>query len=234
MITDDFDTLLEHCQHPYLRVVPWMDFERGFIGPDESIAAIFRLDAERQWLLGLGPYAGALVVEAQSALRGRSRWTLPRADEHLLGEDRSRWDWWVIDRPMSNDIDLSMVLDLGLDHDSQIAEFLKTASPTASSSPGDSEIATWHGVVEAEKLIAVGAAIRWKSGAPVLASIATDPDHRGRGLARAITASLTNYFFTRGEAQVSLGMYAANESARRTYTAVGYRVVEEFTSGTMD
>lgn len=235
----DFADLLRHSPHPYLRVVAKPDFLEGWLGPDESVAAHFRTDAGAPWILLLGQAARVLgdellPISAPRLFTLDSRWTVPRLAEDLLGRERSQWDWWAIDGHPSSDPMAAEVVDLATEHDDEIRELLAVASPTASSPPGDPQICTWHGVRSEGRLVAVGAAIRWKSGAPVLASIATHPEYRGKGLARAVTSSLTRYFRAQGEGRITLGMYAANESARRTYTAVGYRVIQEFTSGSLN
>jgi GNAT superfamily N-acetyltransferase len=228
-VTKDWQRLRQHSLHPYLDVVPAMDFQYGLIGDPGSSLAVFTTDIDRLWVLGLGSNVRPLAQEI--ALDQPSRWTLPRSDEDLLQPDRSQWDWWAIDDDPIWPVNSPVVVDLGVDNDDRIEEFLTVASPTASTSPGSTEVVTWHGVEKDHQLLAVGAAIRWKSGAPVLASIATHPNARGQGLGRAITASLTTYFRNHGAQRITLGMYAANESARRTYLAVGYRVLQEFSSG---
>jgi GNAT superfamily N-acetyltransferase len=231
--TDQFADLLRHCPHPYLRVVDARDFRFALLGANGSLAALFSTSSGTPWLLALGSDSVASARALGADLEQASRWTVPRAAEALLGEERSRWDWWLIDTRPAWPAPAPTVVDLGIDHDEEIARLLAIASPTASTPPGDPEVQTWHGIRARGELIAVGAAIRWSSGAPVLASIATHPDHRGRGHARAVTASLTDWFMDRGEMRVHLGMYAANESARATYTAIGYRVAQKFTSGPM-
>jgi ribosomal protein S18 acetylase RimI-like enzyme len=230
-VTQDWQRLLHHVAHPYLEVVPAVDFQFALLGARKnSCISVFATETEKLWVLGLGPEIGQLAQEI--SLDQPARWTVPRSAEDLLHPDRSQWDWWAIDRDPTWPLTSPPVIDLKRDHDERIRAFLALASPTASTSPGSAEVMTWHGVEEEGQLLAVGAAIRWKSGAPVLASIATHPDSRGKGLAKSITASLTQYFREQGEERITLGMYAANEQARQTYLAVGYRVVQEFSSGT--
>jgi GNAT superfamily N-acetyltransferase len=230
-VTQDWQRLRDHVSHPYLDVVPAADFQFAVLGQTkDSCISVFTTDTEKLWILGLGPEIRQLA--AGLSLDQPARWTVPRSDEELLQSDRSQWDWWAIDREPTWPMTSPPIVDLRKENDERIREFLALASPTASTAPGSAEVVTWHGVEEAGRLVAVGAAIRWKSGAPVLASIATHPESRGRGLAKSITASLTQYFREQGEERITLGMYAANDTARRTYLSVGYRVVQEFSSGT--
>lgn len=231
MFTADFATVLAHTDHPYLRVAPAMDFRWAVLDSEASSASVFDTDSGVPWLLALGDQLDEVTAIAAAQIGSASRWTVPRAHEHLLGAERSQWDWWgrTADTPLPR---LEHEVDrLGTVHHGEITALLALASPTASSAPDDPEVCTWHGIRSNGSLVAVGAGLRWKSGAPNLASIATHPEYRGRGLARSITTSLTRFFFDQGQSQVFLGMYAANDSARRTYTAVGYRVLQEFSSG---
>lgn len=70
-----------------------------------------------------------------------------------------------------------------------------------------------------------------RPGIPHLGSVATRPGWRGRGLARDLCARLTREELDRGAVAVTLGMHAANRSARPVYQSLGYTVGYHWASG---
>ena len=70
-----------------------------------------------------------------------------------------------------------------------------------------------------------------RAGIPHLGSVATHPDWRGRGLSRDLCARLTRDALAGGAPAVTLGMHAANRSARAVYTSLGYTVGQRWASG---
>jgi predicted GNAT family acetyltransferase len=72
------------------------------------------------------------------------------------------------------------------------------------------------------------------TGAPHLASIATAPAHRGRGLAAAVTAWLTRRALEHCTTGCSLARLDSARTAHRLYERLGYRTVQEFTSVTLE
>lgn len=230
---ESFEELLSY-PHPYLQVLAPSEWRWGW-REDDAVAAVFGQTRPFLLVLGETPSAVSRVLHVGAAKFPDARVAIERRFASLLEKenftaDRSEWDWMAIYSAGSVVKPVRQVVDLGKDHDEAIREFLAVASPTASTSPGDEEVITWHGIFANERLVAVGAATRWKSGAAVLASIAVAPDARGQGLATEITASLTDMLFQHGEKRVSLGMYAANSAARRAYEKVGYQLLGEFTS----
>lgn len=220
--------------HPYLDVLPREEWRWGY-QEGSNLAMLYQ--GEKPFLLFLGEDESTIarMLDMSKEVAPSARIAIERRFESLLDlanldPERSRWDWMgIFEEPQ---IAATDVVDLGKDHDEQIAEFLKEASPTASTQPGGDEVVTWHGLQDEHGLLAVGAAIRWKSGAAVLASIATAPRARGKGLATQVTASLTRMFFDAGEHRVTLGLFAENAPARRAYEKVGYQLLGEFTSVT--
>lgn len=99
---------------------------------------------------------------------------------------------------------------------------LLTHSTSAYIRAGDPHVDEWRGIVEGDALVAVGARVGAAHGRAHLVSICTDPDHRGRGLGRAITASLAAEALAAGATGVWLEMYADNAAAARAYRAVGF------------
>lgn len=216
--------------HPYLEVLPVAEWRWGW-QQGAAVGALFE-SSKGAFLIVLGEQRHDVeeILLRGSEVISPCRVTLPRPFEELIPGERSQWDWMAIfQRPT---ITFSTpIVDLGVAHDEEIRAFLAQASPTASTAPGDPEIISWHGVADDEGLLAVGAATRWSSGAAVLASIATHPRGRGRGYAKAVTASLTQMLFDLGESRVSLGLYAGNDAARGAYASVGYQLLGQFTSG---
>lgn len=215
-------------------MLPESEFRWGW---EQEENLILYLHGERPFVIALGedPSVVAALLERSREQAPHCRLAIQRKFQSLIENDTysketSAWDWMAIFRGDPLLTATTPVVDLGTHHDDQIRQFLAVASPTASTQPGSPEVITWHGVVRDGQLRAVGAAIRWSSGAAVLASIATSPHARGEGLATQITASLTASLFANGEERVSLGLYAENAPARRAYEKVGYRLLEEFIS----
>ncbi len=88
------------------------------------------------------------------------------------------------------------------------------------------ELGPWFGVREAGRLVSVAGVhvVSARTSVAALGGIATRPDRRGRGLARALTAVLCRALRER-VALVGLNVAAANASAIRCYTSVGFRPV---------
>lgn len=78
--------------------------------------------------------------------------------------------------------------------------------------------------------MAVAANAPMEPPVPHLASVTTHPDHRGRGLGRAVSAALTRALMAEGAPVVTLGMYADNDRARAVYTHLGFTCGAEFSS----
>jgi len=95
---------------------------------------------------------------------------------------------------------------------------------------GDPHVQQWHGITDGDALIAVGARVGAAHGRAHLVSICTDPAHRGRGLGRAVTASLSEAALAAGATGVWLEMYADNTAAARTYRAVGFEETGRYRS----
>ena len=86
----------------------------------------------------------------------------------------------------------------------------------------DPKINEWRGILHGARLMAVGAWTTSSNGDAHLVSICTDPEYRGRGLGRAVTAGLVSAALEQGVPSVTLEMYAGNEPAARAYRAVGF------------
>lgn len=95
---------------------------------------------------------------------------------------------------------------------------------------GDPHVEEWRGIVDGDVLVAVGARVGAAHGRAHLVSICTDPEYRGGGLGRAITASLAAEALASGATGVWLEMYADNEAAARAYRAVGFEELGRYRS----
>ncbi|MDP9392853.1 MAG: GNAT family N-acetyltransferase, partial [Actinomycetota bacterium] len=153
---------------------------------------------------------------------------LPAALRPTQPED---WDWfWTRTPPPAQDGEprVRWLDDMA---DDTLRSFLKASSPRYSAEPGDRHVRRWCGIVDGDGSVRATAAwTEYVAGVPHLASIATHPDARGRGLGAAVTAWITRELL-RSHDWVTLGMYADNETARRMYRRLGYRDEHLMTSG---
>ena len=88
------------------------------------------------------------------------------------------------------------------------------------------EIGPWFGIREAGRLVSVAGVhvVSARTSVAALGGIATRPDRRGRGLARAVTARLCRELCKQVEL-VALNVAAANAPAIRCYESLGFRSV---------
>lgn len=200
-----------------------------------GVLAVGRRDALTLTVLGAPPDAATLVATALAERADVERLTLPRGTLPLLTDQVARrigdgadWDWWwTADSPApqpGEDV-VETVRD-----DEAIRALLVVASPRPDVAPGVPGLRVWLGVRAEGRLVACGALTERASGAGHLASIATSPAWRGRGLGGAVTAALTRRSLASGDAVCTLGMYADNGPARRMYLRLGYRRAHEFSS----
>ena len=152
--------------------------------------------------------------------------------ERLRIADPGHWSIWVIEAGeassrlgdwASGTVDLDP-LDPRIDS-------LLAHSSSAYLLSGDPSIRRWVGVVEEDRLVAVGAETAIAEDVPHLVSICTEPNARGRGLGRAVTSSLVADAFSRGAPEVYLEMYAGNAPAAALYRGVGFHEAGRYRSG---
>ena len=207
----------------------------GWVG--EGAVAWLGIDAYEgtPYLSALGepPAVAELIAELLTSLPPRQRVTLPRGTPaHLpawVGLDGTDWDFrWL---PAPPPVQPGEELVAPEADETAVKALLAAASPTASAQPGDEAVRRWVGVRDGETLLACAADTSSTTGVGHLSSIAVDPAARGRGLGRAVTASLTRRLFDDGCDLVTLGMYADNAAGRAMYDALGYRDEHRFTSG---
>jgi ribosomal protein S18 acetylase RimI-like enzyme len=84
-------------------------------------------------------------------------------------------------------------------------------------------LGTFLGVRDKGKLIAMAGERMRPGGWTEVSAICTDPDHRGRGLARALTERLIDGIAERGE-RPFLHVVTENENALRLYSAMGFAI----------
>ena len=219
----------------------------GWGDPDTGAGAWWLMFEQRARLVAVGaPAAVAPLVErtrydTEAAATPPARVTLPRGTAPLLPErmrpvdDVHDWDWlWTPQAPPVQPAE-DLVTWLPASAAPAVEALLEAASPTASAHPGDREVVRWCGVWadagEPAALVAVAAHTERVPGRPHLASVAVRPEARQRGLGGAVTAWITRQLLAEGFPEVSLGMYAWNEPARRLYRRLGYRDDHPFTSG---
>lgn len=205
------------------------------------------------WITGMGadPWAVArcvrLLARGDTPVSGlsverRSFGALPPA---LRPVEHWEWDWWYTTRAPGFRPGESRVTALGFD-DPRVPALLSAANPDAMVRPGDPRIVGWFGITAGaldraspashdhrfpDELVAVAAVTTIRPGVAHLGSVATHPRWRGRGLSRDLCARLTRDALESGCPAVSLGMHAANRSARAVYSSLGYQIGYRWASG---
>jgi len=196
-------------------------------------------------LLGLGDAATVATLLAQVAAEdaAQARWvTLPRGTTALAADvvtgtlahlqGHGEWDWMWTGSPL-RDADPMGVERLAVG-DPEIDELLAVAHPAADTDTADPRLFGWWGLREGSALVAVVGALRFAPGlAPYLVSVATHPEHRGRGLAgRVLAAAVLDGLAEtpRVGRGVSLSLYASNDRARRVYLRHGFELRHELES----
>lgn len=109
-----------------------------------------------------------------------------------------------------------------LDGDAGVAEFLAVAAPRSYAQPGGTGVRRWAAIHDDDGTLIATAAEAWSApGLGFIGGVATRPDRRGRGLARAICRFVTNDLL-RDNNRVALLTDTWNEPALRTYLRLGY------------
>lgn len=184
------------------------------------------------WILGLGNFHPSFIptlIDRASA--DQVRVTIPRNWTQVRLGKRSEWNFYLIESATSPIQPLKHRV-VELNSDEEINAFIDDYAPDSSTKAGDSEIIFWHGIRgEQGELLSIGAAVRWKSGATMVVSIAIAPSERRKSMAQEVTASLVKRLFDSGSPLVGLGVWAQNAPAIRAYENVGFKLQEEFVSG---
>ncbi|MGI5335903.1 GNAT family N-acetyltransferase [Streptomyces sp. CA-181903] len=193
--------------------VAWLDEPRGHV-----------------WSVGEPAAAAGLMLRAAHQLPGKIRgFTGPRGVDALLGRhlavtDPVAWAFrWTLDEPPLHPGE-EQVRELGEADHSELRAFLGKHSPAHSTGPGSSDVSRWAAIRgPSGRLVACGALSTLRdSGAPLLASVATDAALRGQGLGAALTSWLTRHAVRR-QGLCTLWQLADNTPADRLYTRLGYR-----------
>ncbi|WP_432009852.1 GNAT family N-acetyltransferase [Streptomyces sp. HD1123-B1] len=191
----------------------WLDDARGHV-----------------WSVGEPVAAAALVLRAAQGHPDRVReFTGPRGTDtlvarHLPMTDVVEWIFrWTVEEPPVQRGE-ERVVELGERHHDELLAFLNEHSPAHSTGPGSAGVSVWAGIRDDDgRLVACGALSSLRdSGAPLMASVATDARMRGQGLGAALTSWLTRYA-VRSHGFCTLWQLADNAPADRLYNRLGYR-----------
>lgn len=179
----------------------------------------------------------------RALIAGLSMVTVPRRHWPIIARvlpgvgHRGDWDWMWTDRPPALPPDPRLTVLDDVRDAAEIGALNTRHSPTSESEPGSGRTELWLGIRDAAgAIIAAGALHRTAAGAPHLAGIVVDGDHRGSGLGAAVTAGLTRAALTADGSITglcTLGMYADNQAARRMYCGLGFRIAHSFASSTV-
>ena len=111
-----------------------------------------------------------------------------------------------------------------------IKKILDENAPTSSTYPGNPEIAHWGCVRnEAGDVGAIGALVRWSSGAYVISSVATVESQRGKGFATELTKRFISTANKLGVKTLGLGVSHSNIAAIKAYKKAGMSEIAQFT-----
>ncbi len=200
--------------------------------------------AGRPWLVLLGEHEAAadLIAEIRAthpdAFGGLTHERATPLPTELIFEDSWDWDWFstASRAPQREDprVSIDWAEEAVFD---DLRAVLHAASDWRSVEPGEERAERWAALRlsvtpdQPTQIVSCLAVTRTGTNTPSLASVATHPDHRGRGFARDLTAWTTNHLLADGSPVVTLGMYSDNHTARKVYDALGYRVGHRFRSG---
>lgn len=95
---------------------------------------------------------------------------------------------------------------------------------------GTADLGTFVGVHVDGRLVAMAGERMRLAGAVEISGVCTDPDHRGRGLAAAVTATMARRILAAG-ATPFLHVRHDNAGARRVYERIGFRVRTQLRPG---
>ena len=216
---------------------PFVRFELPVDGPPRAWAlpgawAFLRprppgLEGRTLTVLGEPAAVGALAAGVLPLLRAQDAvgWVTQTRGAPLPagagGGDDWDWSWTEVPPPPQPGEDDVQALPPAAAP--EVLDLLRRASPRSSAAPGEPGVLAWVGVRDGSgRLVACAAHTENVPGVPHLASVATDPAVRGRGLGAAVTAALTRRLLAAGAPAVTLGMYADNDVARRLYGRLGF------------
>lgn len=224
---------------PLVRWVVTDDEPPDLIAQGDAVAWMGRASRPGEnWVTALGedPAVVAALVERLES-RNRVDGITVTEDafdvlpERLRSPDPGHWCLWVLD-PADAVLSTTDAVDVALD-DPRIAPLL-SHSDSAHIFPGNPRLVRWAGVVDGDRLVSVAAQVNEQSGAAQIVSVCTDPQYRGRGLARHACSHIMREAIDEGAPMLVLEMYVANEAGRRAYRALGFTEVGRYRSGLLD
>jgi GNAT superfamily N-acetyltransferase len=113
----------------------------------------------------------------------------------------------------------------------QIKKILDENAPTSSTYPGNPEIVQWGCVRNGlGDVSAIGALVRWSSGAYVISSVATVESERGKGFATELTKRFISKANELGVKNLGLGVSHKNIAAIKAYQKAGMSEIAQFTN----
>lgn len=236
-------------QHPLRQARPADPFLRFNFDPSQVLD--YRIDGDHvgyvrpgrrggeAWVSALGDDPDRVVTLIDALSEGREVDGIHVHDDvyaalpdRLTIDDPGHWSIWVMTRAEAiPDLADVAVGPVELDAADPRIDPLLAHSDSAYIFAGHDSVRRWAGVIRDERLLAVGAESVIADGVPHLVSICTDPDARGQGLGRSVTAHLAQAAFDRGEPLVYLEMYAGNAPAAALYRSLGFREVGRYRSG---
>mgnify|MGYP002628500847 CR=1 FL=1 len=112
-----------------------------------------------------------------------------------------------------------------------IKKILDENAPSSSVYPGNPEIIQWGCVRNRSgEVSAVGALVRWASGAHVISSVATVESERGKGFATELVQRFISQSSHLGIKTLSLGVSHKNAAAIKAYKRAGMKEIAQFTN----
>lgn len=225
------------------------DYARASLEPGSPVGVV--LDDDAAAWGALGPRSRLILVGSErSAPHLASVWverfgrphgiTVERAllddvPEALRPTSCESWDWMLTDDAPPSRPGEDETVDLDIAQDAvrhEVQALLDLASPEHWAPPGHPWTRSWLGIRDPDgRLLCVVAETRPVPDIPHLASVATHPEARGRGLARDAVGAMTRRLLRAGAPRVTLGLHASNDAARRVYRSLGYQLRHEWTSG---
>jgi RimJ/RimL family protein N-acetyltransferase len=173
-----------------------------------------RLSPTEEWAVADLPNAGELHVDHPAGDRIRERLGRRVVAAHELR-------YYALARRPAHAPD-PRCTRLGSKHVEMLKEFFASHYPETIFSPWMLE-RLFLGIFEHGELVACGGLVAAAEGISNVGNFLTAPHARGRGLCRAIAATLTHRLFDQGMSQVTLGTTEDNAAACRAYEAIGFR-----------
>jgi ribosomal protein S18 acetylase RimI-like enzyme len=201
-----------------------------------SLVAVGPPDAAAELAARLLDITGLPAATVSRPATPQECWAAPLAGLTRLAD----WDWMWVDTaprpgapPAQERVETVRAVAADDPDADAVRALLAQASPRHSADPGDRLVRGWVGVRDPDDASRLLACAAWQErvpGVPHLASIASLPALRGRGLGTAVTGVLTRRLLDAGAPVVTLALYADNLPARRLYDRLGYRPAQRFST----